>query len=197
MRIPDRGSTTGEASWTDRTRSGRAARSKTPGAFLNNACVGPVGARPRDGPSNGERSESIPPPPDATFLHRARISPHPGPLPKGRGESSRHGLPLTLALSQRGEGKVRAMVCPSPWPSPQREEGKVRATVCPLPWPSPRREEGKVRATVCPSPWPSPQRGEGKVRATVCPYSSTIRAYSSLKKSTSARTEGSKPRREG
>ena len=178
MRIPDRGSTTGEASWTDRTRSGRAARSKTPGAFLNNACVGPVGARPRDGPSNGERSESIPPPPTPHFCTVL-------------------AFPLTLALSQRGEGKVRAMVCPSPWPSPQREEGKVRATVCPLPWPSPRREEGKVRATVCPSPWPSPQRGEGKVRATVCPYSSTIRAYSSLKKSTSARTEGSKPRREG
>ena len=28
-----------------------------------NACVGPEGARPRDGPSNGERSESIPPSP--------------------------------------------------------------------------------------------------------------------------------------
>ncbi|HBZ1028068.1 TPA: hypothetical protein MJD21_18920 [Klebsiella pneumoniae] len=27
---------------------------------MNNACVGPAGARPRDGPSNGERSESIP-----------------------------------------------------------------------------------------------------------------------------------------
>ncbi len=39
----------------------RAAPTKTPGAFLNNACVGPAGARPRDGPSNGERSESIPP----------------------------------------------------------------------------------------------------------------------------------------
>ncbi len=41
----------------------RAAPTKTPGAFLNNACVGPAGARPRDGPSNGERSESIPPSP--------------------------------------------------------------------------------------------------------------------------------------
>ncbi|ROS15139.1 hypothetical protein EDF82_0214 [Raoultella sp. BIGb0399] len=41
----------------------RAARTKMPGAFLNNACVGPEGARPRDGPSNGERSESIPPSP--------------------------------------------------------------------------------------------------------------------------------------
>ena len=39
----------------------RAAPTKTPGAFLNNACVGPAGARPMDGPSNGERSESIPP----------------------------------------------------------------------------------------------------------------------------------------
>ncbi len=58
---PDRGSTTGAASWTDRARSKRAAPTKTPGAFLNNACVGPAGARPRDGPSNGERSESIPP----------------------------------------------------------------------------------------------------------------------------------------
>ncbi len=38
----------------------RAAPTKTPGAFLNNACVGPAGARPMDGPSNGERSESIP-----------------------------------------------------------------------------------------------------------------------------------------
>ena len=123
MRTPDRGSTTGNASWTDRkpasglprrgersesippsppyfkkssyastgfffacgTRRGdetprpgfdnwrsqldrlraceRAAPTKTPGAFLNNACVGPAGARPRDGPSNGERSESIPPSP--------------------------------------------------------------------------------------------------------------------------------------
>ncbi len=61
MRTPDRGSTTGAASWTDRARSKRAAPTKTPGAFLNNACVGPAGARPRDGPSNGERSESIPP----------------------------------------------------------------------------------------------------------------------------------------
>ena len=63
MRTPDRGSTTGAASWTDRARSKRAAPTKTPGAFLNNACVGPAGARPRDGPSNGERSESIPPSP--------------------------------------------------------------------------------------------------------------------------------------
>ncbi len=63
MRTPDRGSTTGNASWTDRARSKRAAPTKTPGAFLNNACVGPAGARPRDGPSNGERSESIPPSP--------------------------------------------------------------------------------------------------------------------------------------
>ncbi len=123
MRTPDRGSTTGNASWTDRepasglprrgersesippsppyfkkssyastgfffacgTRRGdenprpgfdnwqrqldrpraceRAAPTKTPGAFLNNACVGLAGARPRDGPSNGERSESIPPSP--------------------------------------------------------------------------------------------------------------------------------------
>ncbi len=61
MRTPDRGSTTGAASWTDRARSKRAAPTKTPGAFLNNACVGPAGARPMDGPSNGERSESIPP----------------------------------------------------------------------------------------------------------------------------------------
>ncbi len=60
MRTPDRGSTTGAASWTDRARSKRAAPTKTPGAFLNNACVGPAGARPMDGPSNGERSESIP-----------------------------------------------------------------------------------------------------------------------------------------
>ena len=123
MRSPDRGSTTGAASWTDcehseqaarraseasqspphrhilrrartqvrafffacGTRRGdenprpgfdnwqrqldrpraceRAAPTKTPGAFLNNACVGPAGARPRDGPSRGERSESIPPSP--------------------------------------------------------------------------------------------------------------------------------------
>ena len=123
MRTPDRGSTTGNASWTDRepasglprrgersesippsppyfkkssyastgfffacgTHRGdenprpgfdnwqrqldrprareRAAPTKTPGAFLNNACVGPAGARPMDGPSNGERSESIPPSP--------------------------------------------------------------------------------------------------------------------------------------
>ncbi len=123
MRTPDRGSTTGAASWTDREpasglprrgersesippltaifemractqvralffyilrrgdenpRPGfdnwrsqldrprareRAAPTKTPGAFLNNACVGPAGARPMDGPSNGERSESIPPSP--------------------------------------------------------------------------------------------------------------------------------------
>ncbi len=61
MRTPDRGSTAGAASWTDRARSKRAAPTKTPGAFLNNACVGPAGARPRDRPSNGERSESIPP----------------------------------------------------------------------------------------------------------------------------------------
>ena len=63
MRTPDRGSTTGAASWTDRARSKRAAPTKTPGAFLNNACVGPAGVRPMDGPSNGERSESIPPSP--------------------------------------------------------------------------------------------------------------------------------------
>ncbi len=63
MRPPDQGSTTGAASWTDRARCERAAPTKTPGAFLNNACVGPAGARPRDGPSNGERSESIPPSP--------------------------------------------------------------------------------------------------------------------------------------
>ena len=48
----------------------RAAPTKTPGAFLNNACVGPAGARPRDGPSNGERSESIPP--HRHILRRAR-----------------------------------------------------------------------------------------------------------------------------
>ena len=48
----------------------RAAPTKTPGAFLNNACVGPAGARPRDGPSNGERSES--PPPHRHILRRAR-----------------------------------------------------------------------------------------------------------------------------
>ncbi len=71
MRTPDRGSTTGAASWTDRARSKRAAPTKTPGAFLNNACVGPAGARPRDGPSNGERSESIPPP-HRHILRRAR-----------------------------------------------------------------------------------------------------------------------------
>ena len=70
MRTPDRGSTTGAASWTDRARSKRAAPTKTPGAFLNNACVGPAGARPRDGPSNGERSESIPP--HRHILRRAR-----------------------------------------------------------------------------------------------------------------------------
>ncbi len=131
MRTPDRGSTTGNASWTDREpasglprrgersesippsppyfkkssyastgfffrmwhppggmgtpRPGfdnwqrqldrpraceRAAPTKTPGAFLNNACVGPAGARPRDGPSNGERSESIPP--HRHILRRAR-----------------------------------------------------------------------------------------------------------------------------
>ena len=70
MRTPDRGSTTGAASWTDRERSKRAAPTKTPGAFLNNACVGPEGARPMDGPSNGERSESIPP--HRHILRRAR-----------------------------------------------------------------------------------------------------------------------------
>ena len=70
MRTPDRGSTTGAASWTDRAPSKRAAPTKTPGAFLNNACVGPAGARPRDGPSNGERSESIPP--HRHILRRAR-----------------------------------------------------------------------------------------------------------------------------
>ena len=130
MRTPDRGSTTGNASWTDREpasglprrgersesippsppyfkkssyactgffssvapaggdenpRPGfdnwqrqldrpraceRAAPTKTPGAFLNNACVGPAGARPMDGPSNGERSESIPP--HRHILRRAR-----------------------------------------------------------------------------------------------------------------------------
>ncbi len=130
MRTPDRGSTTGNASWTDRepasglprrgersesippsppyfkkssyastgfffacgTHQGdenprpgfdnwqrqldrpraceRAAPTKTPGAFLNNACVGPAGARPMDGPSNGERSESIPP--HRHILRRAR-----------------------------------------------------------------------------------------------------------------------------
>ncbi len=130
MRTPDQGSTTGNASWTDRARSKRAAPqgrakrvnppsppyfkkssyactgfffacgtrrgdenprpgfdnwrsqldrlraceraapTKTPGAFLNNACVGPAGARPRDGPSNGERSESIPP--HRHILRRAR-----------------------------------------------------------------------------------------------------------------------------
>ena len=48
----------------------RAAPTKTPGAFLNNACVGPAGARPMDGPSNGERSESIPP--HRHILRRAR-----------------------------------------------------------------------------------------------------------------------------
>ncbi len=30
---------------------------------MHSACAGPAGARPRDGPSNGERSESIPPSP--------------------------------------------------------------------------------------------------------------------------------------
>ena len=70
MRTPDQGSTTGAASWTDRARSKRAAPTKTPGAFLNNACVGPAGARPMDGPSNGERSESIPP--HRHILRRAR-----------------------------------------------------------------------------------------------------------------------------
>jgi hypothetical protein len=55
----------------DETASLRAvAPTKTPGAFLNNACVGPAGARPRDGPSNGERSESIPP--HRHILRRAR-----------------------------------------------------------------------------------------------------------------------------
>ncbi len=72
MRTPDRGSTTGAASWTDRERSKRAAPTKTPGAFLNNACVGPEGARPMDGPSNGEQSESIPPSPPYSRLKLVR-----------------------------------------------------------------------------------------------------------------------------
>ncbi len=71
-RTPDRGSTTGAASWTDRERSKRAAPTKTPGAFLNNACVGPEGARPMDGPSNGEQSESIPPSPPYSRLKLVR-----------------------------------------------------------------------------------------------------------------------------
>ncbi|RMD08323.1 hypothetical protein EA838_07615 [Klebsiella pneumoniae] len=37
---------------------------------MNNACVGPAGARPRDGPSKGERSEQ--PPPHRHILRRAR-----------------------------------------------------------------------------------------------------------------------------
>ena len=60
----------------DRPAAGRAARTKMPGAFLNNACVGPEGARPRDGPSNGERSESIPP--GATFNGELTCSAPPG-----------------------------------------------------------------------------------------------------------------------
>ncbi len=100
MRTPDRGSTTGAASWTDdeparRLPEGRAQRvnppltaifklractevrafclyvspkprgdenhrpgfdTKTPGAFLNRACSGPEGARPRDGLSSGAAS---------------------------------------------------------------------------------------------------------------------------------------------
>ena len=154
MRIPDRGSTTGEASWTDRTRSGRAARSKTPGAFLNNACVGPEGARPRDGPSNGERSESIPP--GAIFLHRARISPHPGPLPGGeRGKFAPRITSLPFPLPT-GEGKVRATVYPSPFSSPRRERGSS-CHVLPLPLVLSPQGEGKVRATVCPLPYPLPK----------------------------------------
>ncbi len=47
----------------------RAAPTKTPGAFLNNACVGPAGARGM-GRCNGERSESIPP--HRHILRRAR-----------------------------------------------------------------------------------------------------------------------------
>ena len=46
MRIPDRVRQLATASWTDCERSEQIARTKTPGAFLNNACVGPKGRGP-------------------------------------------------------------------------------------------------------------------------------------------------------
>ena len=110
----------------------RAARTKMPGAFLNNACVGPEGARPRDGPSNGERSESI------------------LPSPPSLKKSSYAGTGFFFACgTARGDEKPRPGV-------------DMRA----LPGIQP-------------------------------PYqSSSIRWYSSLRKSTSALTDGSRPRRE-
>ena len=110
----------------------RAARTKMPGAFLNNACVGPEGARPRDGPSNGERSESILPSP-----------------------------PSLKKSSYAGTGFF------SPVAPPGGDE-KPRPGV-------------DMRALPGIQP----------------PYqSSSIRWYSSLRKSTSALTDGSRPRRE-
>ncbi len=66
---PDRGSTTGAASWTDRARSKRAAPTKTPGAFLNNACVGPAGRGP--GMGRVTASEASQSPLTAIFEMRA------------------------------------------------------------------------------------------------------------------------------
>jgi hypothetical protein len=45
MRTPDRGSTTGD-SQLDRLSAAKGCPHKTPGAFLNNACVGPEGRGP-------------------------------------------------------------------------------------------------------------------------------------------------------
>ncbi len=58
---PTWASTTGNASWTDRARSKRAALTKTPGAFLNNACVSPAVGR---GPWMGRvtRAKRVNPP---------------------------------------------------------------------------------------------------------------------------------------
>nr|VXZ86268.1 Uncharacterised protein [Klebsiella pneumoniae] len=59
---PDRGSTTGNASWTDRKPASGLPRQNA-GSVFEQRLRWPRRARPRDGPSNGERSESIPSPP--------------------------------------------------------------------------------------------------------------------------------------
>ena len=138
MRIPDRGSTTGEASWTDRTRSGRAAHRAS------------------------AASQSPPAPYFCTVLaFPLTLALSPG----GRGESSRHGLPLSLFLSPQERGKFAPRFTPHPFPLPAGR-GEVRATFCPSPLSSPRRERGKFVPRFALHPTLSPNK-RGKSRATV------------------------------
>ena len=62
MRTPNRGSTTGNASWTDR-KPASGLPDKNAGSVLNNACVGPAGRGPGMGRVTASEASQSPSPP--------------------------------------------------------------------------------------------------------------------------------------